>query len=103
MNIAASGSAMKISITRHDITAHDVANINTPGFEERTAHQAEISDEGVRISHISRKANQSPGGSNTSLVEESKEQIQNKNTFSANAKVIKAKDRMIGELMDLFG
>ncbi|MBD3345606.1 MAG: flagellar basal body rod protein [Chitinivibrionales bacterium] len=103
MNVSSSLSGIQTSITRHDITAHDVANVNTPGFKQRTAHQAETSPRGVRISRITHTPDSSAASSNTSLIEESKEQIQNKNTLSANTSVLKVKDRMIGELLDIFG
>lgn len=96
-------SGIKAAITRHDITAHDVANINTPGYEERVPHQAETKPEGTEITHISRTPNPNKETSNTDLAEETKEQIQNKHTLAANTKVIKAKDQMLGEVIDLTG
>lgn len=103
MNISAPTSGIQTSITRHDITAHDIANINTPGFEERTPHQVELNPQGVRIGSVTRTPNRSSDTSNTDLVEESKEQIQNKHTLTANTKVLKAKDQMLGEVIDLVG
>ncbi|MBD3317563.1 MAG: hypothetical protein GF344_17370 [Chitinivibrionales bacterium] len=99
---AASISAMKTSIRRHDITAHDVANINTPGFEERRPHQTDILPTGVRISSISRTLSADPRISNTELASETSEQIQNKHTMAANARAAHVKDRMVGEIIDLF-
>ena len=93
-------SGMQAAQTRHDITAHDVANINTDGYEERTAHQTDTATGGTRISHISRRPNQPDAPSNTDLVEETKEQIINKNLFAANAKVLKTQDEMLGQVID---
>jgi flagellar hook protein FlgE len=96
-------SGMRAAIKRHDITAHDVANINTPGFEERIPHQVETQPDGTEISHISRRPNPQKDLSNTDLAEETKEQIQNKRSLQANAKALKAKDKMLGEIIDLVG
>jgi len=94
-------SGVRTAITRHDITAHDVANINTPGFEERVPHQTDMMPEGTRIAAIARTPNYTPQLSNTDLVEETKEQIVNKGSLSANLKVLKTKDQMLGEVIDL--
>ncbi len=96
-------SGIKAAIKRHDITAHDVANINTPGYEEQVPHQVETKPYGTKISHISRTPNPSKESSNTDLAEETKEQIRNRRALSANVKVIKAKDDMLGEVIDLVG
>ncbi len=96
-------SGMKAAIKRHDITAHDVANVNTPGFEERIPHQVETRPDGTEISHVSRRPNPQKDRSNTSLAEESTEQIQNKRSLQANAKALKTKDAMPGEIIDLVG
>ncbi len=96
-------SGIKAAITRQDITAHDVANIDTPGFEEQIPHQVATKPDGTKISHISRRPNPQKDLSNTSLAEETKEQIQNKRALSANVKVLKVKDDMLGEVIDLVG
>ncbi len=95
-------TGMQVSSIRHDITAHDVANINTAGYGQSVPDQADISPEGVRLSSITRIPNAAGQPSTTDLAQESVEQIRNKETFAANAKVLKVKDRMIGELLDLF-
>jgi flagellar hook protein FlgE len=94
-------SGIKTAMTRHDVTANDVANVNTPGYEERSVRQSDMPGQGVRISSIGRTPNPESTISNTDLAEEAKEQIQNKNTLTANIKVMKVKDRMLGELLDL--
>ena len=103
ISFSSSVSGMKAAIERHDISAHDIANINTSGYEERVPHQVEKSPDGTEISHISRTPNPDKDISNTSLAVEATEQIQNKKALSANAKVIKAKDEMLGEVIDLLG
>jgi flagellar basal-body rod protein FlgC len=94
-------SGIRTAVRRHDVTAHDVANVNTPGFEERRPHQADMLPEGVRIAHISRTPNSDPRLSNTDLATEAGEQIRNKHTTAANARAVRVKDRMVGEIIDL--
>ncbi len=102
-SFSSSVSGIKAAITRQDITAHDVANIDTPGFKEQIPHQVETKPDGTKISHISRRPNTQKDLSNTSLTEETKEQIQNKRALGANAKVLKVKNDMLGEVIDLVG
>lgn len=94
-------SGINASIIRQNVTSHDVANINTPGFKERVPYQAEKKEEGVEISHIGKTTMHNTGLSNTNLAEETKEQLVNKNTLKANAAVLRVKDQMIGETIDL--
>jgi flagellar hook protein FlgE len=94
-------SGAQAAITRHDITAQNVANINTPGFEAYVPHQTDMMPEGTRIASVTRTPNYTPQTSNTDLVEETKEQIVNKGSLSANLKVLKTKDQMLGEVIDL--
>ena len=102
-SLSSSVSGMRTHITRHDVTAHDVANVNTPGYEQRDVQQADVKQGGVQITGITRTPNRSAEFSNTDLAEEAKEQIVNKHANAANAKTIKVKDRMLGELLDLIG
>jgi len=99
---ASSISGMRTAITRHDITAGDVANVNTQGYSERTPYQTDVATGGARISAIGRTPNSPQAPSNTDLTTEVMEQIENKNAVAANSKVFKVKDRMVGELLDLF-
>lgn len=105
MNISISSlfSGIKAAITRHDITAHDVANSNTAGYGERVPHQVATKTGGAKISHISKVPNHSGETSNTDLAEETKEQIVNKRALQANARGIKVQDEILGEVIDLLG
>ena len=97
----ASISGIKTSFTRQDITANDVANINTPGYEQSTPVQSELKTGGTEISSIIKTPNPSKEMSNTDLAEETVEQIRNKNTLSANVKVMKVQDEMLKNTIDL--
>ena len=100
MNIAPV-SGMQAAQTRHDITAHDIANINTDGYEDRTPRQTDLETGGTRIAGVTRRPNTPNAPSNTDLVEETKEQIVNKTMFAANAKVLKTENEMLGQIIDL--
>jgi flagellar hook protein FlgE len=101
VSFAAPISGIQVSQTRMDVTAHNVANVNTPGFAQSTVEQAEVRPEGVRIASITKTPNSNPALSNTDLAEAAKEEIVNKDTLAADVNVIKAKDRMLGTLLDM--
>jgi flagellar hook protein FlgE len=98
----ASVSGMQAAALRQDVTANNVANINTPGFEQTTAYQTDVVPQGTRVSHLAKTPNSSSAASNTDLVKEVKEQKINKAAFQADLNVIKVKDRMMGTLLDMF-
>ncbi|MGD9202807.1 MAG: hypothetical protein PVI26_14700, partial [Chitinispirillia bacterium] len=64
-------------------------------------YQVEKKTEGVEINHIGKTKTQNADYSNTNLAEETKEQLVNKNTLKANTVVLKVKDQMIGDVIDL--
>ncbi len=89
------------AMTRHNITAHDVANVNTRGYREQSPGQSDVLPRGVRISSVSSRPNDSAALSNTDLAFEAGEQIQNKTVVSANVSVARVQNRMVGEVIDL--
>jgi len=93
-------SAMQASSLRLDISAHDVANINTPGFSQSRPVQSSLKP-GTQISAIQKIAPPSPEFSATDLAEERVEQIKSEKDFAANAAVIKTQDKMLGEVVNL--
>jgi flagellar hook protein FlgE len=99
-NTAASG--MQTAIARQNVTAHNIANAVTPGFEQMNAHQAETPPAGVRITGYTRTPNsEGPGASGTDLAQQMVDLKINQNDFTANTKVFKVKDKMVGEAIDL--
>jgi flagellar hook protein FlgE len=104
MNIssAASVSGMQAAIIRQSVSAHDIANINTEGFGQYTAHQTDIKPSGTRVSNISREPNSPGNPSNTELTTEAVEQKESLNNLKANSAVIKVQDKMMGALLDIF-
>ncbi len=96
-------TAMQSAVTRQDVTAHNVANVNTAGFDQSRVHQTDMVPRGTRISSIQKIPNRSGYHSGTDMVTQSVEQINAKSTMGFNAKMMKVQNRMTGELLDLLG
>ena len=93
-------SALSASSLRMGISAHDVANVNTPGFSQSRPIQTS-QNPGTEISAIQKIKPASPDFSATDLAEETVEQIKSEKDFAANAAVIKTQDKMLGEVVNL--
>ncbi len=95
-------SGLNTASIRNNVSAHDVANINTKGFEERNIEQVELPKfGGTRVASITKTPNPSHEFSNTDLTTETIEGIKAGYDFKANAKTLKAHDEMLGDLMDI--
>jgi flagellar basal body rod protein FlgG len=95
-----------------DVTANNVANVNTNGFKKSRADMAEAYPEGVKVT-LSRLND--PGtplpvengsevmeeSSNVSLEEEMVSLITTRYMYEANLKVVKTQDDLLGELLDV--
>ena len=101
ISFAAPLSGMQVSQYRVDVTAHNVANLNTPGFSEYQTVQTDVSPQGVRVAALNRVPNPDKTTSNTDLAEQMVALKTDKDSFSADAKVIKVKDQMLGTLLDM--
>ena len=93
-------SALSASSLRMALSAHDVANINTPGFSQSRPVQTS-QNPGTEISAIQKIKPASEDFSATELAEEIVEQIKSEKDFAANAAVIKTQDKMLGEVVNL--
>jgi len=93
-------SALSASSLRMDLSAHDVANVNTPNFSQSRPVQTSLKP-GTEISAIQKIKPAAPDFSATDLAEEAVEQIKSEKDFAANAAVIKTQDEMYGETIDL--
>jgi flagellar basal-body rod protein FlgC len=100
MNISSSAplSGVKASTIRQDVTAHNIANISTPSFSAKSVVQSELANNsGTAVSSIR------DTGSETDLAQSMVDLNVNKTTYTANLKVLKMQDKMVGELIDLIG
>jgi flagellar hook protein FlgE len=94
------------------VTAHNVANVQTPGFRALRADLAEVSTGGVRVSGI--RETTAPGmplpdglsgaplvGSNVNLASEIAVQLVSLRAFQANAALVRSQDGLLAELLDI--
>lgn len=102
IDFSTSISGMNAAQIRQDVTAHNVANVNTDGFSRQNAIQTDATPSGTRIAAITRVPNESARRSNTDLAQATGEQIVNHNVFGANGKFVRAQDDMTGSLLDIF-
>jgi flagellar hook protein FlgE len=94
---------MQLSALRMDISANDVANVNTPGFEQSDLIQVERSP-GTAVGTIRRTPNPNQQLSGTDLAWEFGNEMTVAQTgYSANLKAIRAQDQMLGTLLDATG
>lgn len=95
MNIASiSLSGMNVAQTQLQAAAHNIANLNTPGFQRQEVTQSALAEGGTRA-ELGRA---SSAGSN--LETDMVQQLQAKNSFLANLSVFKTSNAMIGFLLD---
>lgn len=96
MNITSSVSlsGMNAAQTRLQVSAHNIANLNTQNFTRQEVIQSSATAGGT-LAAISRA--DSPGNSlETDMVQ----QLQAKNIYLANLSVFKTSNAMIGTLLD---
>ena len=94
-------SGMQVSALRMDVSANNIANVNTPGFEQSDLVQVSGSASAVSGT-IRRIPNPDPTTSGTDLAKEmGGEMTTAKTGYSANLKVIKTQDEMLGSLLDI--
>lgn len=91
-NIALSG--MQAAQTTLNSTAHNIANVNTPGFRRQQMVQSAQAEGGVSASVT--KASVAGSSLETDVVA----QLQAKNAFLANLTVFKTSNQMAGALLD---
>jgi flagellar basal-body rod protein FlgC len=107
-------SALDAYGKRLDVTANNIANLNTDGFKKSRAVFEEADPAGVvvSISRVNTPGAPLPSEDGTSKPRESSnvdlaEEIVNlqttKHGYQANLKTLKAEDEMLGSLFDILG
>ena len=105
-------SALRANLRKLDVTANNIANVNTHDFKKSQAAFEETSPAGVRVT-ISRV--ETPGAplppdeilgeghemSNVTLEEELVDLITTGHGFAANIKTLQTEDEMQGTLLDV--
>ena len=94
-NIALSG--MSAAQTRMDVSAHNIANLQTEGFVRQEVTQREQPGSTGTIASVNRNAN----GEGADVTSELIYQLKAKNDFMANAFVLKIGLSTLGSLLDI--
>ena len=92
---AVSLSGMNAAQTSLQVSAHNIANLNTEGFRRQQVAQSAAVSGGVSVS-LSRAQE-----SGNSLEDDVVGLLQAKNSFLANLSVFRTSDRMMGALLDV--
>ena len=88
-------SGLQAAQLRLDASAHNVANMNTPGFRRQVVEQTEApGGSGVQASV------QRDGQMGSALEKDVVEQMSATYAFKANVQVIKTNDQMMGALLN---
>jgi len=109
-------SALSSLAVQQQVSANNLANVNTPGFNpSRVDLQTGPLDQGVQVGAITQEDGQlqetaaptSPEGLNqipsrTDLVQEMVKQITTSTYFAANTKPIQTQNDMLGSLINIF-
>ncbi len=108
-----SASALQAYGGSQAVTANNIANVNTDGFDKQRAMMQEQEPAGVSMevetveSQGAIRIDDTDAGqeqvetSNVDLNEEMPQMIENQRSFEANTKVIKTQDQMLGTLLDI--
>ncbi len=102
MNVSSSAaaSALRVSLQRQGASAHDIANTATPGYRQMVPRQTETGT-GPSVDFY-REPGVDPEFSSTDTATEAVEQRSDLYSLKANAAVLRAQDRITGEVLDLF-
>ncbi len=123
MDFNASLSGLSAFSTAQQVTAHNVANVNTEEFQSSRVSLEELPDQGgVRVQEISKNTDPGPmvqsmrleqtqagqtrqvqatvQASNTDVAREMVSMTVNENAFAANAAVVRTQDEMLGHVVD---
>jgi flagellar hook protein FlgE len=101
-------SGMQAAQAQLNVTAQNIANLETPGYQSQRVDLADLSTGGVAIAGISNDPAAGPAtpdgvaGSNVDLGSELINLTRAKLLYSANAAVVKVGQRMTGALLDMF-
>ena len=105
LNIAASG--LSAASTRVAVTAGNIANMDSAGYQARRVNLISASPAGVGVDSVSldpsHVALHEDGveGSNVDITAEVVNLIRDKHQYTASARLLKAGDQMLGSLLDV--
>lgn len=100
-------SALSALSTQQDVTANNVANVNTDGFKASSvAFESGPDGMGVNVGAIQESTTAGPQvegteGSNTDVGREMVDMITTSRAFSANAVAVRVSEEMTGHLLNM--
>ncbi len=86
-------SGIRAAQTGIDNTAHSIANVNTEPFTPRRMLQSETAPSGTEVTGFKETT--------TDLARDMTDLTVYKNSYSANLKMVKVQNTMLGELLDI--
>jgi flagellar basal-body rod protein FlgC len=101
-------SGMNAAQTLLDVTANNIANAQTPGYQAQGVDLVTLSGGGVQVAGIPSSnapfqgGTEDEEGSNVDLTTQAVNLSQAKFLYDANAAVVNAQSQMIGSLLDIF-
>jgi len=101
MNINASISGILNAFKREDITAQNVANLNTKGYKAKYVANQASEDGGVNGVVKTDNNQAAKNGNNVGLAQEMINNINNLDQEKANINVLRSQNKMIGSLIDI--
>lgn len=104
-------SALQSYQTATDVTANNVANINTGGYTAKSTTLAETRPAGVKVAAIAKSASSindsqphvqvARNQSNVDLAKEKTDEITSFRAYQANAKTVQTTDDMLGTVINM--
>ena len=101
MNINTSLSGIRNAFERQDVTANNIANINTKNYKARDVLNKEVKNGGVEAAIKKSTETPNKNGNNVNLTREIVNQINNINQEKTNINVLKSQNEMFGSLIDI--
>lgn len=89
-------SGLQAAQLRLDASAHNVANMNTPGYRRQGVEQQAVEDSAGVHATVQREASEK----GVALEQEAVEQMAATYAFKANLQTIRAQDERMGSLLD---
>jgi flagellar basal-body rod protein FlgC len=103
INSNASLSALNAYADRSAVTANNVANVNTDGYQASQGNTVETATGGVKLEISSTGAQSTNGTNNVDITKETVDKITTEAAQAANVEVAKLQDQNLGTLLDLIG
>lgn len=99
---AIASSGLRTSAQALNLSAQNVANVNTEGYRARQLDQEALPQGGVRARSVRESQEPpEPQGSNVDLAQEAVTQVTSAGTYQAGLAVMRAQEQTLGQALDL--